>query len=760
MKTLHKIKTTAALAVLLFCALIPSTPARGQPWAVIQDRPDGPAYLAASVLVQFKTQATDAELADAVGRGQFQVIEHIQTEAMKAAGHLGVSHLATALPVWQAVRALRNHPAVEFAEPNWVYTHQAVSNDPYFTGGQLWGMYGDLSSPANPYGSQAAEAWAAGYTGSSSVVVGVIDEGMQVGHADLKENIWVNPSETVDGFDDDGNTYVDDINGWDFYNNDNSVYDGTADDHGTHVTGTIAALGGNGIGVAGVNWSAKLISGKFLGPTGGTTDAAIKAVDYFTALKKRGINIVALNNSWGGGAYSQFLHDAIIRAAKANILFIAAAGNGDRRGRAINLDATPYYPACYDTSQGTATENAASYDSVIAVTAIDNIGNKASWANYGATKVDLGAPGVNIYSTLPDNTYGAYDGTSMATPHVTGAVALYASTHPAASALEIKAAILAATTPTASLAGKTVTGGRLDLSTVITPTTPPEPGDEPPTVSIASPQNNAIVAKMVEITALATDDDEVTEVKFFVDETSIGTGSYNSDGWSVSWDTSQVGDGWHTLTAVATDSIGQTTPSTDVSVLVNNEDDPCAIIVPSGYEDAPANNWSGTLTQPLRIQQVYTPQGMGIAEGVTLYGMAFRLDSSVVSAVNGSIKILVRLSTTAAQPDKLNTRFSSNVGADVKQVFSDTVELKEVVAGGFDVVIPFGATSFAYNPGAGNLLVDIATYTGVADAKVDAAYVGLDGTSRIFALNPSATKAAYYDTQGDVIRFQLCPPPQ
>ncbi len=678
---------------------------------------------------------------------------------MKAAGHLGVSHLATALPVWQAVRALRNHPAVEFAEPNWVYTHQEVANDPYFTGGQLWGMYGDLSYPANPYGSQAAEAWAAGYTGSSSVVVGVIDEGMQVGHADLAANIWINPNDSADGLDNDENTYVDDINGWDFYNNDNSVYDGTADDHGTHVTGTIGAVGGNGIGVAGVNWSVKLISGKFLGPTGGTTDAAIKAVDYFTALKKQsGINIVALNNSWGGGAYSPFLHDAIIRAAKEDILFIAAAGNGDRRGRAINLDATPYYPACYNTSQGTPTESAATYDSVIAVTAIDNIGNKASWANYGATKVDLGAPGVNIYSTLPDNTYGAFQGTSMATPHVTGAVALYASTHPEATALEIKTAILGATTPTASLAGKTVTGGRLDLSTVITPTTPPEPRDEPPTVSITSPENNMIVAGTVEITAQAMDDYGVAKVEFFRGSDSIGTDSDDSDGWSISWDTTPVTDGRYTLTAVATDSIGQTTTSAGVSVLVDNVVDTCAIVIPNGYEDDQANNWSGTLIQPLRIQQVYTPASMGgISEGVTLYGMAFRLDSSVVSPVSGSLKVLVRLSTTAAQPDKLNTRFSSNVGPDVKTLFNGTVDITGVVPGGFDIVIPFGVNSFAYNPGAGNLLVDIVTYTGVADAKVDAAYVGNDGTSRIFALNPSATKAAYYDTQGDVIRFQLCP---
>ena len=231
-------------------------------------------------------------------------------------------------------------------------------------------------------------------------------------------------------------------------------------------------MANNNIGVVGVNWNVTIISGKFLGPKGGYTSDAIEAVDYFTGLKIKHpeMNIVALNNSWGGGGFSQALLDAIVRAAQHNILFVAAAGNGDRFGRAINTDASPSYPSSYNTTAG------AGYDSVISVTAIDSAGSKASWANYGATTVDLGAPGVGIYSTLPTDTYGSYSGTSMATPHVTGAAALYASTHPGATALQIKNALLGSTKATASLAGKTVTGGRLDLSTVIAPPTiPPVP---------------------------------------------------------------------------------------------------------------------------------------------------------------------------------------------------------------------------------------------------------------------------------------------
>jgi len=356
----------------------------------------------------------------------------------------------------RAIDQLGQDPAVAYAEPNWRVQHAAASNDPFYTQGSLYGMYGDLTTPANAFGSQAGEAWAANHTGSRGVYVGVIDEGIQFTHPDIDANVWTNQFDPVDGIDNDANGYVDDTHGWDFANSDNSIYDGgsrgSLDTHGTHVTGTIGAEGGNATGVAGVNWAVSAISGKFLGRRGGAISDAIRSVDYFTDLKTRhAMNIVATNNSWGGGGFSQALLDAITRGAKQNILFIAAAGNSG-----TNNDSTASYPSNYNTTAG------AGYDAVIAVAAIDSNGSLASFSQYGATTVDLGAPGVNINSTLPVNKYGAYSGTSMATPHVTGAAALYASTHAGSTASQIRSAILTSVLPTPSLTGKTVTGGRLN----------------------------------------------------------------------------------------------------------------------------------------------------------------------------------------------------------------------------------------------------------------------------------------------------------
>ena len=180
---------------------------------------------------------------------------------------------------------------------------------------------------------------------------------------------------------------------------------------------------------------------------------------YFTDLKVRhGLRIVATSNSWGGGGFSQGLLDAIVAGAQEDILFIAAAGNGGQDGVGDNNDSVASYPGNYDTTAG------AGYDAVIAVAAISSTGALASFSNYGAATVDIGAPGVGVISTTASNTYSSFSGTSMATPHVSGAAALYAASHPAATALDIRTAILSAAVPTPSLAGKTVTGGRLNAS--------------------------------------------------------------------------------------------------------------------------------------------------------------------------------------------------------------------------------------------------------------------------------------------------------
>ena len=493
MKTQSNPPRSLLFAVFLFTAAL----TYGQALPPQASPGGGPAYAPGEILVQFKATVTDQQIGAAFQQAGLGLIKHIRTPAMEAHGQIGLTRALTAMPVPVAVEVLNRLPGVEFAEPNWVMSADETSNDPFYwdvsVPGPLWGMFGDdTPSPVgppgttNPFGSQAEKAWAAGYTGSHDVYVGIIDTGIQIDHPDLAANIWTNPDEIPgNGIDDDGNGYVDDVHGWNFVdgNGDVSNPDDTVS-HGTHVAGTIGAVGGNGIGVAGVNWNLTMIVGKSI--YGWTPiSSLIETIDYMTALKvQKGLNLVAVNSSWGGYGFSQGMLDSISRAAQAGILFVASAGND-----AKDNDTSVRFPCGYDTTPG------AGYDAVIAVAAINRQGAKSSYSNYGRTTVDLGAPGgdradpnnpslhdpdYEIVSTVPPSTYGYMRGTSMSAPHVTGAIALYAAAHPGSTAQQIRNDLLTAgARPLSSLAGLTLTGGTLDIAAFLD-----APNGNPPPVTM------------------------------------------------------------------------------------------------------------------------------------------------------------------------------------------------------------------------------------------------------------------------------------
>jgi subtilisin family serine protease len=335
----------------------------------------------------------------------------------------------------EAVAAYANDPRVEYIVPNYLRSLAQTPNDPSF--GQLWGLNNTGQTGGTPDADiDAPEAWELN-TGSSDVVVGVIDTGVDYNHPDLAANIWTNPGEIAgDGIDNDGNGYVDDVHGYDFSDGDSDPFDYHG--HGTHVSGTIGAVGDNGTGVVGANWSAQIMALKIF-PNASDFNI-IQAIEYSANM---GVKIT--NNSWGGGPGSPALEDAIAYAGSLGQLFIAAAGNGSQ-----DNDTNPFYPASFDL------------DNIISVAATDHNDLKAGFSHYGVTSVDLGAPGVNVYSTLPGNNYGYLSGTSMATPHVSGVAALLLSQYPDLTAAEVKETILGTVDPIAALDGITVTGGRLN----------------------------------------------------------------------------------------------------------------------------------------------------------------------------------------------------------------------------------------------------------------------------------------------------------
>lgn len=350
--------------------------------------------------------------------------------------------------------------AIKYIEPNYIYRINKVPDDTDFN--RLWGMQntgqkdstGTTGVPGIDIG--AVEAWDI-TTGSKKVVVAVIDTGVSPNIADLKQNIWTNETELngQNGVDDDKNGYVDDIHGYDFVNNDGDPTDDHG--HGSHCSGTIGASGNNGQGVAGVTWEVSIMGVKFLSASGsGSLEGAIQSIDY---ARKNGAHI--LSNSWGGGGYSDILKEAIEKTNEAGQLFVAAAGNESN-----NNDSKPSYPASYDVAN------------VLSVAAIDNRGQLASFSNYGAKKVHVGAPGVNVYSTTPSG-FASWSGTSMACPHVSGVAALLLSHQSDLSGVELKERIVKTTTPLAALKNKVASGGLVNALHALNNETAPEDPNDP-----------------------------------------------------------------------------------------------------------------------------------------------------------------------------------------------------------------------------------------------------------------------------------------
>ncbi len=352
----------------------------------------------------------------------------------------------------ERIQALRDTGEYEFVEPDYRLSLDLLPNDQGVSNGELWGLHntGQFNGVAG-VDVDAAAAWDI-TTGSSDVIVAVIDTGVRYTHQDLATQMWINPGESGNGRenngrDDDNDGYVDNVYGINAINGSGDPWDDN--DHGTHCAGTIGAAANNGSPHVGVAWDVSIMALKFLDAGGsGSSSDAIACVDFAVS---KGARI--LSNSWGGGGASNAMRRAIDRAAEAGVLFIAAAGNDGS-----NNDRYPQYPAGYESPN------------VISVAAIDRRGELARFSNYGIASVDIGAPGVSIYSTTSssDRSYDTFSGTSMATPHVAGVAALIASRYPSISMAELRDRLVLGSVPLASLAGRTVSGGRVSADRALT----------------------------------------------------------------------------------------------------------------------------------------------------------------------------------------------------------------------------------------------------------------------------------------------------
>jgi len=412
-------------------------------------QPTRPEFVPGEVLVQLTTPASPA-LSGVLSRTGVELARQVSPSA-------NVFLLRTgSMDVADAVAQLRRDASVRHAVPNYYRYLDLTSSDPELD--RQWALDNSGQTGGTPDADiDAFEAWDL-FTGSPDVVVAVLDSGTDISHPDLRPNLWVNPGEDlngdgnvtndeVNGIDDDGNGFIDDLIGWDFADDDlNPSPVGTAcSGHGTHTGGTIAAVGDNAEGIAGVSWNASIMTLRVFEPLLGILCSAddadlIEAINYAGAM-----GVPISSNSWGGGPFNPLMEDAI-RAS--GMLFVAAAGNGGDDGFGDDNDTTSFYPASYGLSN------------VVAVAATDHDDSLAAFSNFGAASVDLGAPGVSIASTLPGG-YGFLSGTSMATPHVAGVAALLLSQDPTYTTNELSFRLRYGVDPLVALT-QTTSGGRLN----------------------------------------------------------------------------------------------------------------------------------------------------------------------------------------------------------------------------------------------------------------------------------------------------------
>jgi subtilisin family serine protease len=406
------------------------------------------------LVVAFKSTSTEKQQLKAVDRADATIEDDIDSIG-------GVLVSVDPDETEEATEELLRQRAVEYVEPNFVLHASRLPNDKLF--GEQWGLrnVGQYGGTAGA-DVHATDAW--DVTTGANVVVAVVDTGVDYAHADLAPNSWANPADPPNNVDDDHNGFVDDVHGADFVEEDSNPSDDAG--HGSHVAGIIGAKGNNGAGVAGVNWDVKVMALKFLDEDGeGNTADAANAIDYAVSHGAR-----VINASWGGPAFSLALYQAVRRAGEKGVVFTAAAGNDGH-----NSDVKPDFPAAFDLPN------------VISVAATDADDDLVDFSNYGAASVDLAAPGDDIESTVPASTdrsgYASFSGTSMATPFVTGAVALYLSRFPQATGDQARTAILQSVDKLPSLAGKVATGGRLNIAKALgaaAPQTTAEPDRTPP----------------------------------------------------------------------------------------------------------------------------------------------------------------------------------------------------------------------------------------------------------------------------------------